>query len=92
MANLGGKGKVLRYLWQGEPMSPFLFMLVVDVFSRTVVKGIEKSIPDFFWEGVYEGESAHFVRWVMVEKTLTLGGLDLENLRVCNGTLFAKLL
>lgn len=67
-------------------------MLLVDIFSRTVVKGIEKLMHDFFWEGVYDGEGAHFVRWVMVEKPLTLGGLDLENLTVCNGTLFAKLL
>ena len=50
LVNGSAKGwvKASRGLRQGDPLSPFLFMLVVDVRSRLVFKAEKRSLIDEF--------------------------------------------
>lgn len=45
---LKGSIQASRGLRQGDPLSPFLFLLVVDVLSQLIVKGVEGNIIEPF--------------------------------------------
>lgn len=47
---------------------------------------------DFLWEAVDEGKGkgVHMVRWEVIEKLVSLGGLDIGNRRARNKGFLAK--
>lgn len=47
---------------------------------------------NFFWKGVEEGKGKgpHLIRYEIVERLITLGGLEIENLRSHNRAMLAK--
>ena len=49
--NAKGWVKASRGLRQGDPLSPFLFTLVVDIFSRLVIRAEETGLTEGFFVG-----------------------------------------
>lgn len=45
---------------------------------------------DFLWEGVNEGKCSYLVSWEIVWRSIKLGKLEIDNLRIRNKALLAK--
>lgn len=57
-----------------------------------VCKCLERLMRDFLWEGIdeWKEKGLHLIRWEVNEKLMSLGGLEIGNLRIYNKTHLAK--
>lgn len=56
---LGGSIQATRGLRKGDPLPPFLFLLVMNVLSRIIYKRVEENIIDSFKVGRKEVALSH---------------------------------
>ena len=76
--NAKGWVKAFRGLRQGDPLSPFLFTIVVDVLSRLIVRAEEKGV----FEGFLEGRDRTMVSHLQfVDDTIFFSRASLEELQ-----------
>ncbi|KAJ9703126.1 hypothetical protein PVL29_004763 [Vitis rotundifolia] len=68
---------------------PSYFLSLFKIPASVVAK-IEKLQRDFLWSGVGEGKRDHLVRWDVVCKPKTIGGLGLGNISWRNLALLGK--
>ena len=69
--------KAFRDLRQGDPLSPFLFTIVVDVLSRLVVRAEEKGLIEGFRVGRNRTRVSHLQ---FVDDTVLFARASLEEL------------
>ncbi|RVW83230.1 hypothetical protein CK203_039628 [Vitis vinifera] len=95
-SRLDGWQKDLLILWGEDNSYPILsypfasYFLSLFKIPASVAAKIERLQRDFLWLGVGEGKRDHLVRWDVVCKLKTIGGLGLGNISWRNLALLGK--
>jgi hypothetical protein len=63
-----------RGIRQGDPLSPFLFVIVMEAFSRMVKASIDHSLLSGFFVGTREREQVHISHLLFADDTLVFCG------------------
>jgi hypothetical protein len=66
---------------QGDPLSPFLFVIVMEAFSRMVKASIDHSLFSGFAVGARGGEQVHISHLLFADDTLIFSGASLDQVQ-----------
>jgi hypothetical protein len=70
-----------RRVRQGDPLSPFLFVIVMEAFSRMVKASIDHSLFSGFVVGSRGSEQVHISHLLFVDGTLVFSRASLDQVQ-----------
>lgn len=78
----GGRHTLIQATLQHTYLLPISFCAPADA-----IKGLDKLVRDFFWEGSCGKGGMHNVNWEIVQQPKLIGGTGVGNFHHCNSTL-----
>ena len=76
-----------RWVRQGDPLSPFLFVIVMEAFSRMAKAMVDHSVFSGFAVGARGSEQFHISHLLFADDTLVFSGASLDQVQAIDDLL-----
>ena len=70
--------------------SSFIYHMSIYLLPKTIVELLDKQRRTFFWQGGGQKKKYHLLRWDIINKSKTYGGLGIKNIHKMNVSLLCE--